>query len=184
MSRADAVWVVTQNGPVPIGQPRSGAGLETASAASATSGGSESYDGGSSTVNARSPVTVAAWARPPGQVMTAAPESRAIQLASTSRAVTGEPSQNRASSRSVNVQRRPASSTLHELASPGTIRPSQSTPTRVWYSCRNTSRSASLWGTGAWDGSMGSVSAMVTVSRVVAAPVDRVHTAARADAAG
>ena len=145
--------------------PRSGAALETASAGSANSGARESYEGGSSTVNTRSPITVAAWPSPPDHVNTEDPESRAIQLASTSCAVTGEPSQNRASSRSVKVQRRPASSALQERANPGTIRPSQSTCRRVSYSCGNTRRSASLRGTGAWAGSTGSVRPMVTVSR-------------------
>src|SRR2546426_9971859 len=96
--------------------------------------------------------------------------SRARQAASTSRAVTGAPSEKRASARRVTVQR-PAAPCSQDRARAGRTRPWQSTRISVSYSCAKTNRSATLYGTGACAGSTGAVSATVTVSRGVVRPV-------------
>ena len=147
---------LTQWPPVPIGQSPPGARFVTASAGSAR--GSTGATGGRTAI-VRSPRMVADCANV---------ESRARQAARTSRAVTGAPSQKRASSRSVNVQRSPDAS--HDWASPGSTRPAQSTRISVSYSCANTNRSASFRGSGACVGSMGSASATAIVSRFAAGP--------------
>src|SRR5207248_6130 len=103
-----------------------------------------------------------------------------------SRAVTGAPSQKRASDRSVTVQR-PSGPCSHDRASAGRTRPWQSTRINVSYSWAKTKRSATLRGNGACAGSTGSVSAIVTVSRDAGRPAAIRHAvspAARAGAGG
>ena len=109
-------------------------------------------------------------------------ESRARHAATTSRAVTGAPSQKRASSRNVKVQRSPAAS--HDWASPGSTRPAQSRRISVSYSAAKTNRSASLRGEGACVGSMGSASATATVSRFDAGPGAMRHAVSEGAAPG
>src|SRR5216117_3669121 len=157
-----------------MGQPPPGADLVTASAGSAKRW-NDSPDG--SMLSARSSGTVTARARL---------ESRARHAASTSCAVTGAPSQKRASDRSVTVQR-PSGPGSHDRASAGRTRPWQSTRINVSYSWAKTKRSATLRGNGACAGSTGSVSAIVTVSRDAGRPAAIRHAvspAARAGAGG
>src|SRR5213593_2044925 len=109
--------------------------------------------------------------------------SRTRQAASTSRAVTGAPSQKRASDRRVTVQRS-AAPCPQDRERAGRTRPWQSTRISVSYSCAKTNRSAPLYGTGACIGSTGSVSATVTVSRGVIRPVATKHVVSDGAAAG
>src|SRR5215475_12339307 len=85
----------------------------------------------------------------------------APQADATSAAVTGVPSENCALGRSMTIQARALVSNLQESASPGTAWPSQSTRTSVSYNWRNSKRSLSFEGYGAWDGSTGSLRATV-----------------------
>src|SRR5205814_2308684 len=84
--------------------------------------------------------------------------------ASTSRAPTGTPSQNRALSAMVSVHVRPPSGELHVAASAGWSRPSQSERSNVSYSWRNNTRSPGVTGDGAWAGSISPGAATVSVS--------------------
>jgi hypothetical protein len=58
-------------------------------------------------------------------------------------------SENRAFGRNVTIQASPLALSRHESAKPGAACPSQSTRTKVSYSCRNKSRSLSFEGRGA-----------------------------------
>ncbi len=84
-----------------------------------------------------------------------------VQLDLTSGAVTGVPSEKRAPSRSLTIQVWPSASSRHDSARPGTNRPVQSARISVSYSWRNSSRSLSFVGWGAFDESMRSVRATV-----------------------
>src|SRR5258706_6513201 len=157
-----------------MGQSPLGAGFTTASAGSARNAGTSSDPFASHTPTTPGSSGVSVYPAPPLPT-------------TTSRAVTGAPSQNCASARSVNAQRRPPSLDVHDSASAGTGRPSQSNRTSVSYRCRNTSRSASLRGTGAWVGSTESVRATVMTGARTPAPrggASRQSDPPRADASG
>src|SRR2546422_647588 len=110
--------------------------------------------------------------------------SSPAQAATTSRALTGAPSQKRASVRSVNVQGRLTTSLVHDSARPGSTRPRQSTRMSVSYNCRNTNRSASFSGAGACAGSTGCVRAMTKESGVIARPAMTSHALSRGAGVG
>src|SRR3989449_1726798 len=84
-----------------------------------------------------------------------------LQSDTTSAAVTGVPSENRALSRNVPIHVFGLASNRQEAASPGPTRPLQSTRTRVSYNCRKSNRSLSFDGCGALAGSIRSPSPTV-----------------------
>src|SRR6267143_3028070 len=155
-----------------MGQSPPGAGFVTASAGSARNVGTASDPFASHTPTTRESIDVSVYPAPPFPT-------------TTSRAVTGAPSQNCASARRVNAQRRPPSLAVHDSASAGTARPSQSNRTSVSYRCRKTSRSASLRGTGTCVGSTESVSAtVITGARATEPAVSRQPVGTPAGASG
>ncbi len=118
-----------RNTPLPIGQGPAKPSPVTASAGRANRSG-EAVGSLSRTVSSSGPTTLAETIRgmPERAVVDRPAES---QLRATACAVTSEPSQKRASGRSVKLQRRPPSPCDQALASPGRTRPSQSTSTSV-----------------------------------------------------
>ena len=138
--------------------------LAIARPASASAAGPSGDGRRSRTNSVRSPVATAESATP----LITGPHA-----ASTSRALTGTPSQKIAPSAKVTVHVRPPSEELQDAASAGCRCPSQSTRTRVSYSWRNSTRSAPVTGIGACEGSTAPGAATVSVSACTIESPDR-----------